>query len=155
MSLWMTQATLKASMMLICSSFSSNPIVLSPVRGFDHFVNAFSCQYNVIHDLMTGEKKAQEAVSVFMYTFIVSTWWLAEDQQSQVTSWLSPPPWTSSSWTPPSWPGDAPLCAYVPPSSWYDELQPGHCGTGRESGVDTAFKSKSTAYQLVFYIIFQ
>lgn len=93
----MTQATLKASMMLICSSFSSNPIVLSPVRGFDHFVNAFSCQYNVIHGLMTGGKKAQEAVSVFMYTFIVSPWWLAEDQQSQVTSWLSPPPWTSSS----------------------------------------------------------
>lgn len=68
----MTQATLKASMMLICSSFSSNPIVLSPVRGFDHFVNAFSCQYNVIHGLMTGGEKKHRRLSVSLCTLLLS-----------------------------------------------------------------------------------
>lgn len=99
-----------------------------------------------------------------MYTFIISTWQVAvrQDIKSQITS-LSPPPWTSSWWSPPSWPGDAPLGACGPLLSWNDEPRPDRCRTNRrDTRVHTVHNHSHHSYfttdvyhQCVFFLFDQ
>lgn len=111
------------------------------------------------HKCVKESKNKSESLFVSLCTLLLSALHRRLQRQSQITSW-PPPPWTSSWWSPPSWPGVAPLCACGPLSSWFGEPPPGHCATEQEFiqhahiTEHPASSSRPTQMKVIFFNMF-
>lgn len=83
------------------------------------------------HFMSKKDTQGNQLLYVHFYCRHLTGGSVSEDWQNHVTSW-SRPPWKRPLSSPPSWPGDAPLGACVPPLSWSDGPRLDRCRTGRQ-----------------------